>query len=153
MTEIRFYHLFSMTLEKALPVLLEKVLERDWRALIITDSLERVTELDSGLWTYKPSSFLPHGMVGDEDAESQPILITHKDENSNNSNVLFLVDGAESKHVGKFEMCCLLFFGNDTSGLRKVREAWTGYKNEGHKVIYLHQDSAGKWSEKRTVGD
>ena len=80
MTEIRFYHLFSMTLEKALPVLLEKVLERDWRALIITDSLERVTELDSGLWTYKPSSFLPHGMVGDEDAESQPILITHKDE-------------------------------------------------------------------------
>ncbi|MBC27424.1 MAG: DNA polymerase III subunit chi [Rhodospirillaceae bacterium] len=153
MTEIRFYHLFSMPLEKALPVLLEKVVERHWRALIVTDSLKRVSELDSRLWTYKPSSFLPHGMVGDKDAELQPILLTHKDENSNDANVLFLVDGAESKHIGKFEICCLLFDGNDTDGLIKVREAWASYKNEGHKVIYLQQEPSGKWSEKRTVRD
>ena len=153
MTEIRFYHLLSMPLEKALPVLLEKVVERHWRALIVTDSLKRVSELDSRLWTYKPSSFLPHGMVGDKDAELQPILLTHKDENSNDANVLFLVDGAESKHIGKFEICCLLFDGNDTDGLIKVREALASYKNEGHKVIYLQQEPSGKWSEKRTVRD
>ncbi len=153
MTEIRFYHLFSVTLENALPVLLEKVIERGWRALIITDSIERVVELDTRLWTYDPSSFLPHGMAGDEDVDSQPILLTHKDDNPNGANILFLVDGAKSKHVGKFEMCCLLFDGNDASELIKVREAWTSFKNECHKVIYLQQGPSGKWSEKRTIRD
>ena len=42
MTEVSFYHLERTALEQALPRLLEKVLERDWRALVVAASMERV---------------------------------------------------------------------------------------------------------------
>jgi DNA polymerase-3 subunit chi len=59
MTEIRFYHLTTTTLERALPVLLEKVLARGDRAVVIAGSDERVAALDTALWTYDDRSFLP----------------------------------------------------------------------------------------------
>ena len=49
MTEIRFYHLQSTPLERALQSLLERVLERDWRAVVITGSPERVDALNGQL--------------------------------------------------------------------------------------------------------
>ena len=38
MTEVRFYHLQRKTLEQALPQLLEKTLERGWRAVVMAGS-------------------------------------------------------------------------------------------------------------------
>ena len=61
MTEILFYHLQRQPLEKVLPSLLEKSLERGWQAAIQAVSEERLQALDDGLWTYADESFLPHG--------------------------------------------------------------------------------------------
>ena len=41
MTEVLFYHLTESALEDALPPLLEKSLERGWRAVVQTGSDER----------------------------------------------------------------------------------------------------------------
>ena len=41
MTEVLFYHLTESTLEDALPSLLERSLERGWRAAVQTASEER----------------------------------------------------------------------------------------------------------------
>ena len=41
MAEVLFYHLTESTLEDALPGLLEKSLQRGWRALVRTGSEER----------------------------------------------------------------------------------------------------------------
>ena len=38
MTEVLFYHLQNMSLEKVLPPLLEKTLERGWRVVVQTTS-------------------------------------------------------------------------------------------------------------------
>jgi DNA polymerase-3 subunit chi len=65
MTEIWFYHLETQPLERALPVLLEKTLERGWRAVVETSSRERATALDTMLWTYRDDAFLPHGIAGE----------------------------------------------------------------------------------------
>ena len=61
MTEVLFYHLQNMPLERVLPPLLEKSLERGWRVVVQTASEERADALDSHLWTYRDDSFLPHG--------------------------------------------------------------------------------------------
>ena len=45
MTEVRFYHLQRKTLEDALPQILEKTLERGWRAVVMAGSEERVEAL------------------------------------------------------------------------------------------------------------
>ena len=64
-------------------MLLEKTLERGWRAVVETSSRERATALDAMLWTYRDDSFLPHGIAGDETDADQPVLIATDDGNAN----------------------------------------------------------------------
>jgi len=54
MTECLFYHLERRALEDMLPGLVEKSLQRGWRAAIKTDSSERSDALDTLLWTISP---------------------------------------------------------------------------------------------------
>ena len=146
--EIRFYHLQHMALERALPQLLEKTLERDWRALVMAGSEERVDALNGQLWTYTKDSFLPHGSQKDGHAEMQPVWLTHLDENPNSATVLFLVDGANTAKVGDFELCCDLFDGRDEAAVEAARGRWTTCKEAGHKLTYWQQSETGGWEIK-----
>ncbi len=58
MTEILFYHLQRQPVEKVLPQLLEKSLERGWRVVVQASSEERIDALDAHLWTYRDDNFL-----------------------------------------------------------------------------------------------
>ena len=102
MTEVRFYHLQRERLEQVLPQLLEKTLERGWRAVVMAGSDDRVEALNVLLWNYTREGFLPHGSRKDSHPDRQPIWLTERDENPNGANVLFLVDGANS--VAKYSM-------------------------------------------------
>lgn len=152
MTEIRFYHLQRTPLEVALPQLLEKVLEREWRAVVMTGSAERAQALNTQLWTYGRDSFLPHGTAEDGQAALQPIWLTHEEENLNGSMVLFLVDGAESEQAGKYELCCTLFDGNDEDAVARARARWRHYMDQGHDLTYWQQNERGQWEEKSGAG-
>ncbi len=57
MTEISFYHLTLSNIESALPKLLERVIASGKRALVRVESEERVSIINSILWTYDQSSF------------------------------------------------------------------------------------------------
>ncbi len=57
-SEVLFYHLEQQTLDRVLPGLLEKTLQRGWRAVVQTGSKERLEALDTMLWTYRDDSFL-----------------------------------------------------------------------------------------------
>src|SRR5262245_38283818 len=61
MTEILFYHLQRQPLERVLPTLIEKSLERGWRVVVQAAAEERIEALDAHLWTFRDDSFLPHG--------------------------------------------------------------------------------------------
>ncbi len=86
MTEIYFYHLQHQPLERVLPTLLEKSLERGWRVVVQAASEERVEALDAHLWTFRDDSFLPHGTHKQPEAEQQPILLTVNDDNPNKAD-------------------------------------------------------------------
>src|SRR6516165_4094942 len=92
MTEILFYHLQAQPVERLLPVLLEKSLERGWRVVVHTTLEERVDTLDSHLWTFRDDGFLPHGTFREPTAADQPVLLTVRDDNPNAAAVRFLVD-------------------------------------------------------------
>ena len=61
MAEVLFYHLQQQPLEAVLPTLLQKSLERGWRAVVQVTTEERMSALDDHLWTFADESFLPHG--------------------------------------------------------------------------------------------
>lgn len=148
MTEIRFYHLQRTSLERALPPMLEKTLERGQRAVVMAASEERVEHLTEHLWTYAERSFLPHGSVRDGHAAAQPVWLTPADENPNGAQVLFLTDGASSARVADYQMCVELFDGNDPAALQSARQRWQAYKAAGHQLTYWQQSAAGRWEQK-----
>ncbi len=148
MTEIGFYHLQRSPLEKALPRLLEKVLAKGKRAVVMAGSEERVESLCAVLWTYDRESFLPHGSARDGLAEEQPIWLTAGEENPNGAEVLILTDGVDSGNLGDYERCVLMFDGNDADAVAAARERWRRYDREGHDVTYWQQSERGGWEKK-----
>ena len=76
MSSLWFYHLERSSLEAALAPLLEKCLQRGWRAVVRGTIEERLDELDEALWTVREDNFLPHARAGRMAPEKQPILLT-----------------------------------------------------------------------------
>jgi DNA polymerase-3 subunit chi len=147
-TEVYFYHLERRTLEDALPNLLERALERGWRATVQAASEERVAALDTQLWTYGNGSFLPHGTAHDGRASAQPIYLTARDDNPNAAQVRFLVDGATLADASPYVRVAYLFDGRDQDAVARAREAWREAKARGHAVKYFQQDANGRWLDR-----
>ena len=147
MAELWFYHLERTELERALPPLLEKCLQRGWRALVRGGSLERLESLDTTLWTWRDESFLPHAREGEGDAARQPVLLTASGGNPNGAKALFLIDGAEPGDLSGFERTCLMFDGRDEAALEKARSRWKEAKDAGIVASYWRESAAGKWEK------
>lgn len=153
MADVLFYHLERAALEDVLPGLLEKTREKGWKALVRAGSSERVAALDAHLWSYREESFLAHGTERDQHPAEQPILLTTSDANPNHAEVLFLVDGAETKDWSAADVAALarivmIFDGRDPTALDAARAQWKLAKASGHEVTYWQQAAGGKW-EKR----
>lgn len=150
--DILFYHLEQRPLEQVLPVLLEKSLEKGWRAIIEAASSERLAAIDAHLWTYRDESFLPHaieGGQGGEDDRDQPILLTTKTDNGNKAQVRFFIDRAVPRKGEDYERLVYLFSGNDPDAIAEARTAWRDLKDD-HELTYWQQDENGRWAKKAT---
>jgi len=148
MTEVLFYHLEQQPLERVLPSLLERTLDRGWRAIVQAGSEERVEALDTLLWTYREDSFLPHGTRRDGSPEAQPVYLTTGDDNPNGAAVRFLVDGAEAPDLGGYERVVYLFDGRDPAAVEAARAQWRAAKETGADVTYWQQSPEGRWDKK-----
>lgn len=147
MADLLFYHLETQPLERVLPQLVEKTLERGWRAVIETASPERAEALDSLLWTFREDSFVPHGAAGTEMDADQPVLITTEPGNPNGANVRFFVDRAVPQSTDGYERVVFMFSGHDPDAVTEARVAWKALQ-AGNTVTYWQQDDAGRWVKK-----
>ena len=148
MTEVRFYHLNASNAEKALPQLLQKTLERDKRALVKLPDAEAVDRWNEHLWAYDDGAFLPHGSIKDEDPETQPIFLTHVDENPARAEYLFLLGPADREDLETFDMTAILFDGSDETTLGWARSRWLSLKESALERTYWQQNPAGRWAKK-----
>jgi DNA polymerase-3 subunit chi len=149
MTEILFYHLQRQPLERVLPTLLEKSLERGWRVVVQAASEERAEALDAHLWTFRDDSFLPHGTWREGEAREQPILLTVYDDNQNGASVRFLLDGVPlPADAAAYERIVLLFNGEDPDAVDTARARWSEAKQNGFAVTYWQPDDSGRWQRK-----
>lgn len=147
-TEVYFYHLERRSLEDVLPTLLERSLERGWRAAVQAASEERVEALDTLLWTYRDDSFLAHGTARDGLTDAQPIYVTASGDNPNGAQVRFLVDGAELDDAAPYVRVVFVFDGRDQDAVARARLQWQEAKARGASVSYWQQDAEGRWQQK-----
>lgn len=141
--DVWFYHLERTGLDQALPELLEKTLQRGWKALVRSAEAARIEHLDGWLWSYRDDSFLPHAAAGEPSAARQPVLLTTGFENPNGAEALFLVDGAEPGELADFTRCLVLFDGGDEEQLTSARALWSRLKAQGLPVSYWKQQARG----------
>jgi DNA polymerase-3 subunit chi len=147
-TEVLFYHLERQPLERILPSLVERTLERGWRAIVQAGTEERLEAVDMLLWTYRDDSFLPHGTKRDGAPGDQPVFLTTSEENPNGAAVRFLVDGASLEQFAGYLRVVLIFDGHDTSAVEAARAQWKTAKGQGCAVTYWQQTTAGRWEKK-----
>ena len=149
MTEMLFYHLQRQPLERVLPALIEKSLERGWRVVVQAASDERLEALDAQLWTFRDDSFVPHGTSREADAREQPVLLTVNDDNPNGAAVRFLVDGAPvPADADAYQRIVLVFDGEDPDAVAAARERWGEGRAKGFDVTYWQTDDDGRWQRK-----
>ena len=74
--------------------------------------------------------------------------MTDADENPNNANVLFLVDGADSRRIGEFDLCCEVFDGRDDLAVAGARDHWKIRNESGFDLTYWQQTERGGWEMK-----
>jgi DNA polymerase-3 subunit chi len=147
-TEVLFYHLDRLPLERVLPDLLERSLERGWRAVVQVATDERLEALDAHLWTYREESFLPHGTKKDGRAAEQPVFLTTGDDNPNAAQVRFLADGTDVEDFAPYQRIVILFHGNETESVEQARAKWKAVKAAGHDATYWQQNDRGRWEKK-----
>ena len=146
MTEILIYQLQRQPLERVLPALIEKSVERGWRVIVQAASEERVEALDAQLWTFRDDSFLPHGTWREAEAGEQPILLTVDGDNPNGAAVRFLIDGAPMPgNPDAYQRIVLLVDGEDDEAVAVAHAHWNEGKAKGFEVTYWRPDEGGRW--------
>jgi DNA polymerase-3 subunit chi len=149
MTEVLFYHLQRQPIERVLPQLLEKSLERGWRVVVQSSSEERIDALDAHLWTYRDDGFLPHGTYREREAAAHPVLLTVQDDNPNGANIRFLIDGtAVPVDAANYQRIVLMFDGENDDAVAAARAQWTSAKAQGFDATYWQADENGRWEKK-----
>lgn len=152
MTEVLFYHLERARLEEVLPRLVQKTLDRGWRAVVQAVDSARLKSLSELFWQWRDDEFLAHGSGADSNPELHPVWLTTGNENPNGANIRFLVDGAEIDEIDGLERLIILFDGNDDDAVSAAREKWKAVGAKGLKATYWQQDERGRWEKKAESG-
>jgi DNA polymerase-3 subunit chi len=140
--EVWFYHLERQGLDQVLPTLLERTLQKGWKALVRAPSGDRVEHLDAWLWSYRDDSFLPHA-AGAQAGEADPVALVADEANPNRAEALFLVDGAEPGALDGYARCSVIFDGRDEAALQVARAQWRKLKDAGFSAVYWRQGQGG----------
>ncbi|MEO0392925.1 MAG: DNA polymerase III subunit chi [Pseudomonadota bacterium] len=157
--EVRFYHLQRMPVEKALRMILSRVVQRGQRAVVVSEDSTHIKALDQALWSGNPDDFLPHGRVDDPAmaafAAEQPIWLTDSVPDTdqpmiNGANVLLQIDGAGTSPaaMAHYAIGCDLFDGHDDQAVKQARARWVTYRDAGFDLTYWQETPQGGWEQK-----
>ena len=138
MTEINFYVGKSDTFHDRLLLacrLTQKAYDKGWHVHIHTDSQATSQRLDELLWTWHPSSFLPHALA--ESSDEERIIIGHDYEPTDNCDYLINLSNTKPEFFSRFvRMGEIIDQSQDL--LTDGRKRYAYYRERGYTLKY-HQ--------------
>ncbi len=139
--EINFYQSDEGTTKSIAPLIL-KILEENKKVLIFSRDPLRIKEVDDGLWSYGKNKFIPHITISDKNfvLERQPVLITDKEENSNQADYIILLEEVSQNFITGFSRAFYFF---DSLTLEKAQKVAAKYRNTAKINAYKKEDA--KW--------
>ena len=143
--QVDFYHLTVTPVERALPGIAVKVVERGGRLLVVSDSDVQRRRIDGALWAWPADSFLPHAQAGAGDDSLQPVLIAPAVDAANGARFVALIDGVWRDEALGFDRAFHFFDGENIAA---ARIAWKALADrDGVERRYWKQDENGRWAQ------
>ncbi|HEU4960065.1 MAG TPA: DNA polymerase III subunit chi [Sphingomonas sp.] len=142
--QVDFYHLTAAPLDRVLPRVVERVLAKGDRLLIVAGEAQ-LPALDRLLWGHRPDSFLPHACAGGENDAAQPVLLSTQPEAANQARNIALADGVWRDAALSFDRAFHFF---DEERIVEAREAWKALaERDGVEPRYWKQSESGGWEQ------
>lgn len=142
--QVDFYQLAGTPVEAVVPQLAAKTLENGEKLLIVASDARLRGSLDESLWSYDPTSFLPHSQSGDGAPGKQEILLSDGTDAANMAKYIMLADGEWREAALTFDRAFYLF---DADRLDDARNAWRSLSDMNDvEPRYWKQDN-GRWCQ------
>jgi DNA polymerase-3 subunit chi len=143
--QVDFYQLAGTPPEQVIASLAEKILEQEGRLLVVADDEPFLARLDRLLWDQGPRSFLPHGLAGNTDDASQPILLSNNSDAPNQARNMLIADGVWRESALTYDRSFYLF---DVGSLEKARLAWKLLAGRGGVERRYWAQEGSRWVKK-----
>lgn len=134
MTKVGFYVLRSPDENERLHVaarLAEKASHRGHRIYIHTPNQNTAEQMDELLWSFRPSSFLPHGLIGSGDDNN--IAIGWQQNIGQHNDLLINLDLTPPPFFSQFSRLAEVVSQNPDQ-LAALRKSWVFYKHQGYAL-------------------
>ena len=141
---VDFYQLGGAQPDGIIASIATKLIDEDQRLLIVASDEGHLARLDRQLWDQGAASFLPHGLAGGSEDQSQLILLSSGTDAPNLARNILIADGEWRDAVLGYDRAFYLF---DAATLEGARLAWKLLAGrEGVERNYWAQ-ADGKWTK------
>ena len=134
MTRVGFYVVQAAEQGHRLQVavrLADKAFAQGHRIFINAVDETQARTLDELLWSFRPASFLPHGLLGQE--HSDTIAIGWGQEPQNHNDLLINLQLGIPSFFSRFQRVAEVVT-QDPASLQALRKSWKFYKERGYQL-------------------
>ena len=142
---VDFYQLGEAQPDGVIASIAGKLIDEQQRLLIVAADENYLARLDRQLWDQGPASFLPHGLAGGGDDQSQPILLSTGTDAPNLARNILIADGEWRDTALGYDRAFHLFDAVTLDGARLAWKLLAG--REGVVRNYWALDD-GRWAKK-----
>jgi len=111
--------------------LADKAFQRGHRIFINATDEAQAIEINELLWSFRPASFLPHGLHGQEHSET--IAIGWGQEPNNHNDLLINLQLEIPSFFSRFARVAEVVT-QEPDSLAALRKSWTFYKERGYQL-------------------
>ena len=111
--------------------LTEKALGRGHKIFINCESETQLLALNTLLWDFKPSSFIPHALAAED--ENEHVVLGFNQVPNTHNDVLINLALAPPRYFARFERVAEVVT-QDPNSLGALRDAWRHYRDKGYPL-------------------
>ena len=117
--------------------LARKAFGANHRIVVLADDAQQLAELNTALWTFSTTDFLPHVLAGDALAEHTPIILTDNDEAElPHTELLVNLSRRAPSRVDRFERM-IEVISSDEDDAAAGRKRYVAYKQQEYPLTHF----------------